>query len=174
VRRRGARALAALLAGFVALAPASAAAQRAVFVVRHAEKASAGGTTDIPLSDAGRARAERLAAMLRDAGITAIYSTDTVRTRSTAEPLARALGLTVRIYATEPREGRPGSEELVRSLRSDPNGAALVVGHSNTVPELLAALGATRKITLRDDEYDALFLIVPRSDGAPTLLELRY
>src|SRR5262249_39016281 len=68
-------------------------AQRAVFVVRHAEKASPANEPSIPLSAAGSERARRLADFLRDTGISAIYSTDTPRTRGTVEPLAKRLGL---------------------------------------------------------------------------------
>ena len=65
-------------------------AQNAVLVVRHAEKVS---DTDERLNDAGRARAWSLAKMLKDAGVGAIYATDTERARDTAKPLADALGL---------------------------------------------------------------------------------
>src|SRR5437667_6049036 len=78
----------------------SAAAQRAVFVVRHAEKRSESNEPGVPLSEAGRARAGRLAALLKNAGVTAIYSPDFVRTLETAEPLARALKIAVRKYST--------------------------------------------------------------------------
>ncbi len=69
------------------LAAAPARAQKAVFVVRHAEKIS---EQDQSLTEAGRARARRLSEMLADAGISAIYATDTARARDTAKPLADA------------------------------------------------------------------------------------
>ena len=147
-------------------AAAAVPAQTAVFVVRHAEKASDSSDRDVPLSDAGKARAERLATMLRDAGITAIYSTDTVRTRSTAEPLARAGGRTVRIYSDV--------AVLAEQLKREPGTVALVVGHSNTVPALLSALGVRASIELGDSEYDNLFLVVPRASGEPLFLRMRY
>ena len=81
-----------------ALAPPPAAAQHTVFLVRHAERADTtpGAArrwpTDPDLSDAGRARAESLAAALKDAKITAIYTTEFKRTQQTAAPLAKALG----------------------------------------------------------------------------------
>src|SRR5205823_9140645 len=70
----------------------SAAAQSTIFIVRHAEKAASGG--DNPdLSEAGRARAETLASMLKDAGVSAIYVTEFKRTQQTAAPLAKMLHL---------------------------------------------------------------------------------
>ena len=157
-------ALAATLA--LALAAAAAPAQQAVYVVRHAENASDASAPDVPLSDEGKARAARLAEILRDAGITAIYSTDTVRTRSTAEPLARAGNRMVRIYSDV--------AVLADMLRREPNAAALVVGHSNTVPQLLSALGVREAIEIGDRDYDNLFVVVPRGSGEPLLLKLRY
>ena len=141
-------------------------AQTAVFVVRHAEKASDSSERDVPLSEEGKARAERLAAMLKDAGVTAIYSTDTVRTRSTAEPLARAGSRTVRIYSDV--------AALADALKREPEAVVLVVGHSNTVPQLLSALGVREKIEIGDREYDRLFVVSPRGSGEPVLLRLRY
>ncbi len=112
-------------------------AQQAVVVVRHAEKIS---ETDERLSEAGRARAERLAAMLKDAGVTAIYATDTERAKDTAKPLADARKLTVQIYDV-------GSEKVnarafaTKVRQQNVDGVVLIVGHSNTVPAILTALG---------------------------------
>jgi len=156
----------AIAAAILALAAAPAFAQKAVFVVRHAEKASDSNGKEVPLSDQGKARAERLAAMLRDAGITAICSTDTVRTRSTAEPLARALHMTIRIYTDV--------NDLAEELKREPDTVALVVGHGNTVPLFLTAMGAKEKIELGDREYDNLFVVVPKPSGGPEMLRLRY
>jgi broad specificity phosphatase PhoE len=161
-----ARRAAALALLLCALLSAAARAQKTVFVVRHAEKASETSGKEVPLSEAGMARAARLAAMLQDAGITAIYATDTVRTRATAEPLAGALKRPIQIYS--------GVAALAELLRKDPEAVALVVGHSNTVPELLAALGVAGKIELRDKDYDNLFVVVPRPSGDSLLLSLRY
>ena len=82
---------------------ATASAQGTIYLVRHAERADSGtmaGTTmatDPDLSEAGRARAASLAVMLKDAGIKAIYTTEYKRTRQTAEPLAKAIGVTATV-----------------------------------------------------------------------------
>jgi broad specificity phosphatase PhoE len=163
---RRAAVAAAVFAAFTAAGTAPALAQQAVYIVRHAEKATDASEPGVPLSDEGKARAARLAGLLRDAGITAIYSTDTVRTRATAEPLARAGNRMVRVYSD--------AATLADLLRREPETTALVVGHSNTIPQLIAALGVREKVEIGDRDFDDLFIVVPRGTGEPLLLHLRY
>jgi broad specificity phosphatase PhoE len=155
-----------LLALALAAAAAVARAQTTVYVVRHAEKASDSSEKEVPLSDEGKRRAERLASILRDAGVHAIYSTDTTRTRSTAEPLARASGQTVRIYSDV--------AALADQIKGEREAVVLVVGHSNTVPKILAALGVRAPVEVADRDYDDLFVVVSRPIGEPAFLHLRY
>ena len=147
-------------AGFVPCAEA----RQAVFVVRHAEKIS---EQDERLTEAGRARADRLAQILKDSGIAAIYSTDTERTIGTAKPLAEALGQKIRIYSAIP----PLAENLRRDNLRD---VVLVVGHSNTVGPILTALGCGETVSITSDEYDNLFLVLPREAGKAALIRLRF
>jgi broad specificity phosphatase PhoE len=157
----------------MAARPAS--AQRAVFVVRHAEKASDSNDPGVPLSQKGRARAKKLAAILERTGVTAIYSTDTVRTLDTAKPLAQALKITVRKYAARDAQGNLDLLPLAKLLKTEhPRDVVLVVGHGNTVPPLLKALGATEPVEIPDDRFDDLFVLVPAGTGPPTLLRLSY
>jgi len=148
--------MAVILSGF----PAAAHAQKLVFVVRHAERADSGATqmqaqADPPLSPAGEARAAKLAGMLADAGIEAIYATEFRRTRDTAKPLSVKLGLTIQQVTSRDTSG------LIHRLRAEHrNDIVLVVGHSNTVPAIIKALGGPA-ITIADDEYDNLFIVVP-------------
>jgi len=139
------------------------AAQSTVFIVRHAEKADA--TKDPDLSEAGRARAEALAKMLQDANITAIYATEFKRTQQTAAPLAKALGITV---TTLPAEN---SAALIAKRRSS-NGNALVVGHGNTIADLIKALGISEPINIAENDYDNLFGVVLVEK--PQLIRLHY
>jgi phosphohistidine phosphatase SixA len=172
--RRAAPSAAALAVLLVALPPAAASAQKAVFVARHAEKASDASDAGVPLSEAGQKRAQKLAALLQDAGVTAVYSTDTVRTRATAQPLASALRLETLIYDPRDSQGNVSAASLVERLGKEPQGVALVVGHSNSVPLLLSALGVPGKIEIGDQDYDNLFLVVPRGAGEPVFLRLKY
>ena len=154
------------------LSAAPAAAQPTIFLVRHAERAdTAPGTSptmaaDPDLSDAGRARADSLATALKDAKITAIYATEFKRTQQTAAPLAKALGLTVTIVTSKSAPG------LIDRLKKS-KGNVLVVGHSNTVPEIIKALGVvTTPVTIGDDDFDNMFLV--RLSSPPSLLRLHY
>ncbi len=165
------RAALALLA--LALVPGAARAQKAVFVVRHGEKTS---DSKELLTEAGRERARRLAALLKDSGVAAIYSTDTERTRDTVQPLADALGVKVALYDTgASMSGAVDARPFVEKLRREhPRDVVLIVGHSNTIPNLLETLGCEEKVTLAPNEYDDLFIVVPRAGGTVTLLRLRY
>lgn len=135
-----------------------------VYLVRHAEKID--DSRDPGLSAAGELRAGLLADVLRDAGITAIWSTDYQRTRGTAAPLARRLGLEVRSYD-------PGDlGRFARQLLATP-GRHLVVGHSNTTPELARALGGNPHGAIAETEYDRLYSITVGRETVTTAL-MRY
>lgn len=140
------------------------AAPATLYLVRHAEKAD-DGTDDPPLTDAGTARAQHLAAMLADAGIDAVYATRYRRNQETAAPLAEALGVPVTTYAAQ-------GAALADTLRARHAGQdVLVVGHSNTVPQLLDALvGADAYDDLSEQEYDALFVVTAWADTADVAL----
>ncbi|KUJ83598.1 MULTISPECIES: histidine phosphatase family protein [Microbulbifer] len=141
-------------------------AAQIIYLVRHAEKETADpAERDPALTEAGRARAQQLARVLRDVGIEQIYSTDYRRTRETAAPLAERLGLPVELY--DPRDLDAFSSELRRGPSR-----ILVVGHSNTTPELVASLGGEAGEEIREaDEYDRLYLLVIDARQVTTLLQ---
>jgi len=160
----------------VALGSASAVeAQRAILVVRHAERAREGPEADIPLSKTGAEHAARLAEILKTAGVTAVYATDTTRARQTGEPLAQILKLSIKTYDTRDEKGNMTAAPLAERLKTDEkDGVVLVVGHSNTVPDVLAAYGSKEAVRIGPDDYGDLFLLVPQSTGPPTLLHLKF
>ncbi len=142
-------------------------AQSTIFLVRHAEK-EAGDDVDAKdpgLSDAGRARAESLALILKDARLTAIYVTEFKRTRQTASPIAQAAG--VEVTTVQGKE----IDALVAKLKEH-EGNALIVGHSNTLPEIIKALGVSVSVPVKEDDYDNLFVLTRGSP--PHLLRLHY
>jgi len=137
-----------------------------VFLVRHAEKQETAG--DPALSEAGQQRARELAGLLRDAGIGFIYSTDFLRTRGTAAPLAEQQGLLVTLYDWN----EMGS--LVEELKT-PGHRSLVVGHSDTTPELVGMLGGEPGPPIDEPtEYDRLYVLGIGPDGRVTTELRRY
>jgi phosphohistidine phosphatase SixA len=113
--------------------------------------------------------------MLANAGVTAIYVTETDRARQTAEPLAKALKLGVRTYSPRDAAGKLSAQILLDRLKTDgASGTVLVVGHQNTVPDLIAELGHRGKIEIGDKEFDDLFVVVPKAAGPPAVIRLKY
>ena len=147
----------------VGLALSSSFSQSTVFIVRHAEKAD--NSKDAELSEAGRARAEALANMLRDSKISVIYTTEFKRTQETAAPLAKALGLTI---TTLPVANQAA---LIAKLQTS-TGNSLVVGHGNTIPDIIKALGISEPVNISESDYDNLFVI--RFGEKPYLIRLHY
>ena len=144
-----------------------------VILVRHAEK-QLGTIEDPPLSQDGEARADRLAALLggRLDGmpIAAIYASEARRTQQTAAPLARRLGI-----ATQTRPARD-VEGLVKALRAAPDGSAsVVVGHSNTVPEIIRELTHDDvSVSIAESEFGAIFIVTASTFGPPSVIRLQY
>ncbi len=142
-------------------------AQKAIVVVRHAEKVDE--SADPQLSAAGMARARALEKALKSMDIKAVYVTQYQRTWLTADDLMKARGLKpIQVQAD-------ATPQLVERMRKEfPDDVVLTVGHSNSVPRLLKILGVTETVEIGHDEYDNLFIVVPRASGAPTLLRLRF
>ena len=139
-------------------------AESIVVIVRHAEKAS-GQSDDPSLSEAGRARAEALARILKDSEISAIFTTEFKRTKETAAPTATALKITpIIVPATEV----PTLANKLREL----HGNALVVAHGNTIPDLIKALGIDVPVSVPENDYNHFFIVAVCSQ--PHLLRLRY
>jgi phosphohistidine phosphatase SixA len=136
-----------------------------IFLVRHAEQSP---DAEPVLTEAGRRRAAALAHRLKEAGITAIYATDAVRTRQTAEPAVRALGIELRVVPRGDIEG------LAARLRThDRQDRVLVVNHALNIQPLLRALGHPDGVRVAVNDYEPLLLIVLRPDGPPLVVFLR-
>jgi len=135
-------------------------------VVRHAEKAVGPDVGPDPaLTDAGHARARTLALALADAPVVAVYSTAYARTRQTAAPTADAHGLPVTPY--DARE--PATALAARLRAAHPAGTVLVVGHSNTVPDIAAALCGCAVPPMDETEYDRRLVVTVGADGHASL-----
>jgi broad specificity phosphatase PhoE len=145
-----------------------------VIVVRHAEKAT-DDPRDPTLSDAGQTRAQALAKALEHAGLDAAYSTQYRRTRQTAEPSANAAGLRVQVRPIDGGNAATYAADLARDLRALPAGStALVVGHSNTVPDLVEAISGQAAADMPETEYDRYTVIILEADGGARVITSRY
>jgi broad specificity phosphatase PhoE len=160
--------LAALLLLLFALS-ATAKQPTTVILVRHAEKAAASG--DMPLSEAGTARAQELARTLAGAEVKTIFVTQFARTQQTAAPLAKANGLTPVVVTVAAVADY--AKEIAAKVAQHPGETLLVVGHSNTTPDVIRQLGVADAPSIAETEYDNLF-IVSLTDGAAKLTRLRY
>ncbi len=144
-----------------------------IIFVRHAEKAVA-PADDPGLSPAGERRVAELTRQLRDAdvvaGIDAVYSTPFRRTEETARPIADALGLPINSYDAADTEA---IMELI--VKEHKGKIILVVGHSNTLPLLMANMGASKKVPpIAENEYDNIYIVSIPWFGKTKTIRLRY
>lgn len=143
---------------------------RYVIFVRHTEREWEG--EDPPLTPAGEARALALAATLRDAGVTAIITTQWRRTRDTAKPLAHLLRITPEVVPVYEGKALDNIREVAAAVRRHKDETVLVVGHI-TVTGVIAALGGPRLPTICENVFSDLFFLTP-AGGEDGLVRLRY
>jgi phosphohistidine phosphatase SixA len=138
-----------------------------VLGVRHADIDLPPGSSDPELNAAGRARADALAHVVEKAGVSTIFTSEFTRTQQTVEPSARELGLVPRLA--------PPAATLARDALAGRFGAVLLVaGHSNTVPMILAALGAASPPVIGERDFDNLFVLTTNAGDDGRLVHLRY
>lgn len=145
-----------------------------VIVIRHAEKDVSVNAADPPLSEAGEARAALLARMFGDGKsvghVDAIYVSPGLRNRLTAAPLAARLGISVTVAKTDDPRGLAR-----RVLREHGGGRILIVGHTDTVPQIVAALSGYSNIPeIGAQEYGTMYIMAVPRIGRANLLRLSY
>lgn len=135
---------------------------KTIYIVRHAEKILVGD--DPELSVAGTARSKKLAQILEEKDIQHIYSTNTIRTKATVQPLADKLGISIETYDVKMHD------DLVKDLRIR-KGDAVVVGHSNTIQHVVNYfVGTDEKYQeLEDVEYNFIFVITLFENGSSSV-----
>ena len=143
-----------------------------VVVVRHAEK-ELSTIEDPPLSQAGEQRAQLLARMLGErngrARIDAIIASDTRRAQRTAAPLADRLGIAVTTVEAK------DYDRLISEVRAHRGGRILIVGHSNTVPEIVHRLAGGDPVPpIAEDDYSQLYIVTMPTLGPASMLRLSY
>ena len=140
------------------------------YIVRHTEKATGIDPqtmktfTDPPLTMEGQERALKLKEMLGGKNIRHFYSTNTLRTISTARPLKELfLNTSIQLYSSKP----DSMDAFIQLLKNIRKGNVLVVGHSNTVDDIANKLSGKTVVAgdLKDNEYDNLFIIKRKGKG---------
>ena len=138
------------------------------YLVRHAERLN--NTNESPLSAAGHARAGILRDTLADKNISQIFASTFVRTQQTAQPLATAKNLELTLYRPDTTAG------FIARLKSVGSRNVLVVGHSNTIPQIVEALSG-EAVAIPDDDFDNLFIVTIKRGWGPvrkTLIKTTY
>lgn len=138
-------------------------------VVRHAEKTD-DGSRDPALNAKGQARAQALREALASEPLRAAYATNFQRTRQTAQPTAQAHQVVTTTYDAK----QPPVEFAAQLRQRHANGAVLVVGHSNTAPDIVAALCGCKAPPLDETEYDRLSIVEIAPGKPPQLIQRRY
>jgi phosphohistidine phosphatase SixA len=150
--------------------PTISSAQQEVIMVRHANRPEPDTDPDPHLTDVGRCRAQALAKILKDAGVSAIVTSNTNRTRETAVPLAKLFSLPTKEIAVD--ENHVGAVYGEIKSRGD-DAVVLYVGHSNTLEPLARRFNYQGQFSLGDDQYGNLFVLFLKGPN-PTLIRLHY
>ncbi len=152
---------------------------KTVFLVRHAEKEDE-PRQDPPLKKEGVARSQELARLLANAGIKSIYTSQFTRTKSTAEPIAAKLGLTVASISLRSNPANPrliaeeSTAEVVNKIMERPGENVLIVGHSNSVPDVIKMLGGDVVPTIDERKFNDLFIVTVYAKGKAKVTHMKY
>jgi phosphohistidine phosphatase SixA len=137
-----------------------------ILLVRHADIDLPPATADPSLNEAGRQRAAALAHVAGSAGVTTVFTSPLTRTKETVAPVAEAVGV-------EPREMPPANVVAQQARAGELGDVVLIAGHSNTVPEVIAALGAPPPV-IGETEFDNFFVVTVADPDVASLLTLKY
>jgi len=144
---------------------------KTIVLVRHAEKLAG---DDPGLSVAGEARAMALARALRNADITHIITTQLRRTKLTAAPLATAEDIEITVVEVD-YDASQHIKDVTRVIADLPDDAnVLVVGHSNTIPHIVTALGGPPMSDFAHEEYSTMFIVNIKPHGGISFMKARF
>ena len=139
-----------------------------VILVRHAEKAAT-PPADPSLTSAGKKRAQELVRILGKSDVSAVFASEFKRTQQTAQPLAKHLSLTVKNIDAG------NVEKLVSTILLSHTGKTVfVVGHSNTVPQIIQKLGAGKVLEIGEEEFDNLYVVMRAGADDAAVLRIKY
>ena len=138
-----------------------------IILIRHADSTSS-NNSEPSLNVKGCARAQTLIHILGKSGIEAIYHSDTIRSKETAAPLVAHLPSIAKKQIVK-------APEIQNNILANHAGkAVLVIGHSNTVPDLIYLLSGVRMPPINDSEFDNLFIVKVLGPGQASVTSLKY
>ena len=130
-----------------------------IIVVRHAEKAS-DDPKDPGLSEQGKIRANKLAEILKHSDLEAVFTTQYKRTQQTGLPAASQAGLALQVRAATRENSKTYAAELLKEIRKKYRGkTVLIVGHSNTVPEIVKQMTGIDVAPIDESTFDRFYVI---------------
>jgi broad specificity phosphatase PhoE len=139
-----------------------------VILVRHAEKKIEPTNPDPDLTSSGEARAQELARVFANAGITRVFATQYKRTQQTANPLSDRIGVPMTVLDAKQ------TDEVVRQILANRGGTIFVAGHNNTVPAIISELSGEQVPVIPESEYDNLFVVTVYRFGKAKVLKMKY
>ena len=158
------------IASVIALSEASFAQGKltTVILLRHAEKIS-DGSKDPGLTETGKKKAESLVSLFKNTSLSAIYSTDFIRTRETVAPLAKSKSLAIKNYEALK------TDVIDNMLKEHEGKTILICGHSNNIPSIANYLRGTEEFkTFADNEYDNILIVTVGKERAATVTWLTF
>lgn len=150
-----------------------------VFLIRHAERENE-PRQDPPLKKEGVARSQELARLLSNAGIKAIFTSQFNRTKQTAEPLATKLGLTATPFTLKSNPSNPreiaaeSTAEVTNKILERAGESVLVIGHSNSIPDVIKMLGGDVVPTIDERKFDDIFIVTVYAKGKARVVQMKY
>ena len=150
-----------------------------VYLVRHAERADE-PRQDPPLTEKGTARAQELARILGKANIKAIITSQFSRTKLTAEPLAKQANVTVTSISLSLSPSNPrmiseqSTAEVTNKILEQAGESVLVVGHSNSIPDVIKMLGGDVTPVIDEKKFDDLFVVTVYAKGKAKVAHMKY
>jgi phosphohistidine phosphatase SixA len=150
-----------------------------VYLVRHAERADE-PRQDPPLTEKGVLRSQELARMLGNANVKTIITSQFLRTKATAEPMAKKLNLTATSISLSPNPSNPrqiseqSTAEVTNKILENGGASVLVVGHSNSIPDVIKMLGGDVTPVIDEKKFDDLFVVTVYAKGKAKVAHMKY
>ncbi len=150
-----------------------------VYLVRHAERADE-PRQDPPLTEKGTARSHELARVLGKANVTAIITSQFLRTKNTAEPLSKqanvpVTSISLSLNPSNPRQiSEQSNTEVTNKILERAGQSVLVVGHSNSIPDVIKMLGGDVTPVIDEKKFDDLFVVTVYAKGKAKVAHMKY